>query len=346
MDHQLLPGSNLDVSRVCLGTMTWGEQTGAADAHAQIDFAVAQGINFIDTAEMYSVPPRAATQGRAETILGDWLVQRPRDRFVIASKVAGPGRREWLRGGRTELTKVNITEAVEGSLRRLRTDYIDLYQIHWPDRAVPMFGTTLYAPRPEPHAVPIIEQIEAMDALIRAGKIRHYGLSNETTWGVCEYVRLARLHGLPQPITIQNSYSLVSRKFDEDLAEACHRERLALLAYSPLAGGALTGKYRNGALPSGARYTLFPDFGTRFQKQMVAPAIEAYHDIASRHGMPLARLAIGFSLSRWHTGAMIIGASRLEQLQENLRYADATPLDAALLAELDAVHQRFPSPAA
>lgn len=345
MDYQRLPGSNLEVSRVCLGTMTWGEQTDTADAHAQLDYAVAQGINFVDTAEMYPVPPRAATQGRTETMLGDWLARQPRDRFIIASKVAGPGRRDWLRGGRTELTKANITEAVEGSLRRLRTDYIDLYQIHWPDRAVPMFGATLYTPRPEPHAVPIIEQIEAMDALVRAGKIRHYGLSNETTWGVCEYVRLARLHGLPQPITIQNAYNLVARKFDEDLAEACHRERLALLAYSPLAGGALTGKYRNGAQPPGARYTLFPDFGTRFRKPTVAPAIDAYHELAVRHGMPLARLAIGFSLSRWHTGAVIIGASTRAQLRENLVHAQS-PLDAALLAEIDAVQQRFPNPAA
>lgn len=345
MEYNLLPGSDLRVSRFCLGTMTWGEQTDAADAHAQLDLAVAHGVNFIDTAEMYPVPPCAETQGRTENILGEWLARQPRDRYIIASKVAGPGRREWLRGGRTELTKANITEAVEGSLKRLRTDYIDLYQIHWPDRAVPMFGKTLYVPREEPQATPIIEQIEAMDALIRAGKIRCWGLSNETTWGVCEYVRVARLHGLPQPITIQNAYSLVSRKFDEDLAEACHREKLALLAYSPLAGGALTGKYRNGAFPPGARYTLFPDFGTRFRKPMVAPAIEAYQAIADKRGITLTQLAIGFALSRWHTGAAIIGASQRAQLEENLKYAEAAALDQATLAEIDDVHQRYPSPA-
>ncbi|MFO7188826.1 MAG: aldo/keto reductase [Pseudomonadota bacterium] len=345
MQYNLLPGTDLNVSRVCLGTMTWGEQTDKADAHRQLDLAVAHGINFIDTAEMYPVPPRAETQGRTETILGEWLARQPRDRYIIASKVAGPGRRDWLRGGRTELTKANITEAVNESLKRLRTDYIDLYQIHWPDRAVPMFGKTMFVPREEPFATPIIEQVEAMDALVRAGKIRYWGLSNETTWGVCEYVRVARLHGLPQPVTIQNVYSLVSRKFDEDLAEACHREKLALLAYSPLAGGALTGKYRNGAFPPGARYTLFPDFGTRFRKPMVAPAIEAYHELAVKVGVPLTQLAIGFVLSRWHTGAAIIGASKLEQLEENLRYAEAPPLDEATLAEIDRIHERYPSPA-
>lgn len=345
MEYKLLPGTDLRVSRICLGTMTWGEQTDTVDAHAQLDLAVARGVNFIDTAEMYPIPPCAETQGRTERIFGDWLVRKQRDQLIIASKVAGPGRREWLRGGRTELTKANIAEAIDGTLKRLRTDYIDLYQIHWPDRAVPMFGKTLFVPRDEPQATPIIEQIEAMDALVRAGKIRYWGLSNETTWGVCEYVRVARLHGLPQPVTIQNAYNLVSRKFDEDLAEACHREKLALLAYSPLAGGALTGKYRGGALPDGARYTLFPDFGTRFRKPMVAPAIDAYHDIAARRGITLTQLAIGFALSRWHTGAAIIGASRLAQLEENLAYADAPPLDQATLAEIDAVHERYPSPA-
>ena len=345
MDHNFLSASDLEVSRLGLGTMTWGEQTDVRDAHEQLDYALSQGVNFIDTAEMYPVPPCARTQGRTETILGDWLVNQARDQLVVASKVAGPGRREWLRGGRTELTRVNITEAVNDSLKRLRTDYIDLYQIHWPDRTVPMFGTTLFAPRDEPQAVPIIEQIEAMDALIRAGKIRYYGLSNETTWGVCEFVRLARLHGLPRPITIQNAYSLVSRRFDEDLAEACYRENLSLLAYSPLAGGALTGKYRNGARPADARYTLFPDFGTRFRKPMVAPAIEAYHDIAIGRGMSLTQLAIGFALSRWHTGAALIGASTIVQLRENLRCANAKPLDEATLAEIDAVHARYPSPA-
>jgi len=345
MEYRQLSRSDLRVSHICLGTMTWGEQTDAADAHSQLDYAVSKGINFIDTAEMYPIPPCAETQGRTENIFGEWLAQQPRDRFIIASKVAGPGRREWLRGGRTELTRVNITEAVEGSLRRLRTDYLDLYQIHWPDRAVPMFGTTMFRPKKETFATPIIEQVEAMDALVRAGKIRHWGLSNETTWGVCEYVRVAKLHGLALPITIQNVYSMVSRKFDEDLAEACYREQLSLLAYSPLAGGALTGKYRNDARPAGARYTLFPDFGTRFRKPMVATAIEAYHDIAIKRGITLTQLAIGFTLSRWHTGAAIIGASRLSQLQENLRYAEAPPLDEATLAAIDEVHARYPSPA-
>lgn len=346
MEYKQLPHSELKVSHICLGTMTWGEQTDERDAHAQLDYAVSQGINFIDTAEMYPVPPRAPTQGRTEEILGAWLARQQREQLVLASKVAGPGRREWLRGGRTELTRANIIEAVDGSLRRLRTDYLDLYQIHWPDRAVPMFGQRLYKPRPEPQSVPIIEQVETMAELIRAGKIRHWGLSNETSWGVCEYVRVARLHGLPQPITVQNVYNLVARRFDEDLAEVCHREELALLPYSPLAGGVLTGKYRQGNLPSGARYTLFPDFGTRFRHSTVTEAIDAYHVLAEERGMSLTRLAIGFALSRWHTGSVIIGASTLAQLQENLALAAEPPLDEDTLAAIDAMHQRYPSPAA
>jgi aryl-alcohol dehydrogenase-like predicted oxidoreductase len=238
MKFRLLPGTQLHVSEVCLGTMTWGEQNSEADAHAQLDYAVEQGVNFIDTAEMYPIPPRAATQGRTESILGAWLARRTgaRDDLVIATKVAGPGRREWIRGGRTNLTRDVISEAVDTSLARLRIDHIDLYQIHWPQRNVPMFGATEFDPAKETQGPSIREQVEAMAEMIRAGKIRYYGLSNETTWGVCAFRQAAKDLGVPGPVTIQNSYSLVSRSVDNDLAEALHRETMSLLAYSPLAG--------------------------------------------------------------------------------------------------------------
>jgi aryl-alcohol dehydrogenase (NADP+) len=268
MKHHTLPGTALQVSDVCLGTMTWGEQNTESDAGAQLDYALSQGVNFIDTAEMYPVPPNAVTQGRTETILGRLLAKRGRGDLVIASKVAGPGRRDWIRGGRTDLTRDVIAEAVDTSLARLRIDWIDLYQIHWPQRNVPMFGSTEFDPSKELAGPPIREQVEAMAALIEAGKIRHYGLSNETTWGLCEFRRVARELGVPGPVTLQNSYSLVSRSVDGDLAEALFRERMSLLAYSPLAGGMLSGKYLNGATPRG-RFTLFDGLGIRFRKPIV-----------------------------------------------------------------------------
>src|SRR5215469_9463551 len=266
MKYRFLPGTQLKVSEVCLGTMTWGEQNSEAEAHEQLDYAIAQGINFIDTAEMYPVPPNAKTQGRTEAFLGSWLARRPRDGLVIASKVAGPGRRDWIRGGRTDLTREVISEAVETSLARLKIDYIDLYQIHWPQRNVPMFGAIEFDPRKEKGGPAIREQVEGMAAMIAAGKIRYYGLSNETAWGVCEFQRVAKELGVPGPVSIQNSYSLVSRNVDNDLAEVLFRERMSLLAYSPLAGGMLSGKYRGGAQPADARFTRFDTLGVRFRK--------------------------------------------------------------------------------
>jgi len=344
MKYRLLPGTELNVSEVCLGTMTWGEQNSEADGHAQLDYAVAQGINFIDTAEMYPVPPNGTTQGRTETILGSWLARQPRDNLVIASKVAGPGRRDWIRGGRTDLTRDVIAEAVDTSLARLQVDHIDLYQIHWPQRNVPMFGATEFDPANEKDGPPIREQVEGMAALIRAGKIRHYGLSNETAWGVCEFHRAAKELGVPGPVTIQNSYSLVSRGVDNDLAEVLFRDRMSLLAYSPLAGGTLSGKYRDGARPPDARFTLFDGIGLRFRKPIVHEAVDAYAALAERRGLTLVQLALGYVRSRWFLGAAIVGATTMAQLAEDVAAAQVE-LDAQTLAEIAAVQVRYPNPA-
>ena len=344
MKYRLLPGTELNVSEVCLGTMTWGEQNSEADGHAQLDYAVAQGINFIDTAEMYPVPPNGTTQGRTETILGSWLARQPRDDLVIASKVAGPGRRDWIRGGRTDLTRDVIAEAVDTSLARLQVDHIDLYQIHWPQRNVPMFGATEFDPANEKDGPPIREQVEGMAALIRAGKIRHYGLSNETAWGVCEFHRAAKELGVPGPVTIQNSYSLVSRGVDNDLAEVLFRDRMSLLAYSPLAGGTLSGKYRDGARPPDARFTLFDGIGLRFRKPIVHEAVDAYAALAERRGLTLVQLALGYVRSRWFLGAAIVGATTMAQLAEDVAAAQVE-LDAQTLAEIAAVQVRYPNPA-
>jgi aryl-alcohol dehydrogenase-like predicted oxidoreductase len=344
MRYRILPGTQLNVSEVCLGTMTWGEQNSEAEAHAQLDYAVAQGINFIDTAEMYPVPPNATTQGRTETFLGTWLARRPRNGLVIGTKVAGPGRRAWIRNGRTDLTREVIAEAVETSLARLQIDHIDLYQIHWPQRNVPNFGATEFDPAKEKSGPPIGEQVEGMAAMIESGKIRHYGLSNETAWGVCEFQRVARELGVSGPATIQNSYSLISRNVDNDLAEALFREKMSLLAYSPLAAGILSGKYLGGAQPPKARFTLFDGLGMRFRKPMVREAIEAYAALAKRRNVSLVQLALGYVRSRWYLGASIIGATTMAQLQEDIAAAQFE-LDAETLAEIAVVQARYPNPA-
>jgi aryl-alcohol dehydrogenase-like predicted oxidoreductase len=325
--------------------MTWGEQNSEAEAHEQLDLAVARGINFIDTAEMYPVPPNALTQGRTETFLGNWLAQRPRGKLVIASKVAGPGRRDWIRGGRTDVTPANIAEGVARSLERLKIDFIDLYQIHWPQRNVPAFGAVEFDPSKERDGPSIEAQVEGMAAMIEAGRIRYYGLSNETSWGVCEFHRVAKARGLPGPVTLQNSYSLVSRSADGDLAEALFRENMSLLAYSPLAGGMLSGKYLEGAQPGGARFTLFDTLGQRFRKPQVIEAVDAYAALAKRRGLTLVELALGYVRSRWHVGATIIGATSLAQLEEDIAAA-RIELDAATLEEIARIQARYPNPAA
>ena len=338
-----LPGTALTVSEVCLGTMTWGEQNTESQGHAQLDYAVSRGINFIDTAEMYPVPPNGRTQGRTETILGNWLARQARDKFVVATKVAGPGRREWIRGGRTDLTRDVIEEACGTSLERLRTDYIDLFQIHWPQRNVPAFGASQFDPSQEREGPPIREQVEAMAGLVKAGKIRHYGLSNETAWGLCEFNRVAKELGVPGPVTTQNVYSLLSRKVEVDIAEVLFRENMSLLAYSPLAMGTLTGKYRNGAKPAGARFTVFSDFGMRFRTPLAFEAAEAFCKLAQARGLTPTQLALGYVRSRWFVGSTIIGATTLEQLAEDI---DAfVELDAPTLEAIAALHVRYPDSA-
>lgn len=345
MKRRTLPGTDLEVSEVCLGTMTWGDQNTEADAHAQLDLALARGVNFIDTAEMYPVPPQAATQGRTEAYLGRWLAKHGRDGLVIATKVAGPGRRDWIRGGRTDLTRENIAEAVAVSLDRLKIDRIDLFQIHWPQRNVPMFGTSEFDPSQEKAGGPSMrEQVEGMAAMIDAGKIRHWGVSNETAWGICEFRRVARELGVPGPVTLQNTLSLVSRSVESEIPEILFRERMSLLAYSPLAGGLLTGKYAGGAAPEGARYARFPTVGGRWRKPIVREAADAYAELAKRRGLTPVGLALGYVRSRWYLGATIVGATSLAQLDEDIAAAQVE-LDAATLAEIAALQERYPNPA-
>ncbi|HJV93914.1 MAG TPA: aldo/keto reductase [Azonexus sp.] len=336
--------SDLVVPEVCLGTMTFGEQPAEPDAHAQLDFALAAGINFIDTAEMYAVPPRAETCGASESIVGRWLARQQRDRILIATKVAGPARSlSWIRKGPLAMDRANIRAAIEGSLRRLQTDYIDLYQLHWPERNQPMFGQWQYDPADERECTSIRQQLEALAELVKEGKIRYVGLSNEHPWGIMQFIRLADELGLPRIVSTQNAFHLLNRTFETGLAEVCHRERVGLLAYSPLAFGHLTGKYLADPAARG-RLSQWPSFGQRYTKPNVAPAVAAYVELAHRHNLTPTQLALGFVRSRWFVASTIIGASTLSQLKETLP-ATQTPMSPELLAEIDALHLRYTNPA-
>jgi len=336
--------SQLIVPGVCLGTMTFGEQTGEADAHDQLDYALAAGVNFLDTAEMYAVPPRAGTFGVSESIVGRWLKRQRREQIVVATKVAGPARNlDWIRGGPPAMDRANIRAAIDGSLQRLQTDYVDLYQLHWPERNQPMFGQWQFDPAKERECTPIRAQFEALAELMREGKLRAIGLSNEHPWGIMEFTRLADELGLPRVLCTQNAYSLLNRTFETALAEVCHREQVGLLAYSPLAFGHLTGKYLADPAAPG-RITRWPAFGQRYGKPNVLPAVNAYAALAKKHGLTPTQLALGFVRSRWFVNSTIIGASSLAQLQETLP-ATRTPMPPELLGEIDAIHLRYTNPA-
>ncbi|KXS37275.1 MAG: aldo/keto reductase [Halomonadaceae bacterium T82-2] len=341
MEYRPLGNTGLDVSRLCLGTMTFGEQNSEADAHQQLDRAVAFGINFIDTAEMYPVPPRAETQGLTEAYIGTWLKARgKRDDVLLATKAAGP-RLAHIRGG-PRFTREHLHAAVDDSLARLQTDYVDLYQLHWPDRSTNTFGKLGYTPDPDEDVTPLEETLAALKELVDAGKIRAIGLSNETPWGVMRCLQLAETQGLPRVASIQNPYSLLNRSFEVGLAEIAHRENVGLLAYSPLAFGVLSGKYLDGARPPQGRLTLFERF-QRYTSDVAEEATRAYVDIARRHGLDPAQMALAFVNSRPFLTSNIIGATTLEQLESNLA-SESLSLDSAVLEEIEAVHRRISNP--
>jgi aryl-alcohol dehydrogenase-like predicted oxidoreductase len=345
MHYRPLGQTDLRVSAVCLGTMTFGEQNTEAEAHAQLDRALAAGINFVDTAEMYPVPPRAETQGRTEAYIGRWLAERGgRDRLVLATKVAGPG--DWvsyLRPGEVRLDRANIEAALEASLRRLRTDYVDLYQLHWPDRETNFFGRLGYQHNPEDRSVPLAETLEVLADLVRAGKVRHVGVSNETPWGLMRFLALAEQRGLPRMVSIQNPYSLLNRSFEVGLAEVALREQCGLLAYSPLAFGVLSGKYLGGVQPPGARLTLFERFN-RYSNPEAQRAAADYVALARRHGLDPAQMALAYVTSRTFVTSTIIGATTLEQLDADIAGC-LLELPAEVVAEIEAIHTRQPNPA-
>lgn len=343
MERRRLGRTDLSVTSLCLGTMTWGEQNTEQEAHAQLDRAIDYGINFIDTAEAYPIPMKEETQGRTERYIGNWLKQRKnRDKLVIASKVAGPMLAPYLRSPRTCPDRRNITLAIEGSLTRLGIDCIDLYQIHWPDRRTNFFGRLGYTHDPKPEDTPLEETLEAMHELVKSGNVRHIGLSNETAWGSMRYLHLAETRGLARPVSIQNPYSLLSRTFEVGLAEVAHRENLGLLAYSPLGFGTLSGKYSGGKRPEGARLTLFAQYA-RYSNALGERATQRYLEIAHKHEIDPVQLAIAFVASRSFVTSTIIGATSMPQL-EALLHASEVQLSAEVLREIEAVHVEIPNP--
>ncbi|HSI60577.1 MAG TPA: aldo/keto reductase [Ideonella sp.] len=352
MQQVTLGRSDLSVTPICLGTMTFGEQVGEADAHALLDHALARGINFIDTAEMYSVPARRETYGATETILGRWFASRPgaRARVVLATKVAGPSRNmDWVRGGARDLRTADILQACDDSLRRLQTDVIDLYQIHWPNRNAPAFGALYFDPAQEADYSPIAEQLEAMDRLVKAGKVRHIGLSNETPWGLMEFVRVAEQQGLPRVASVQNPYALTSRALDNGLDEALYRSQVGLLAYSPLGFGALSGKYDtpgfDPAQPALGRIARFESVRQqRWGRPEALAAARRYNALAREHGLAPAQMALAFCYGNWRVASTIIGVTRREQLDQNLD-AWGTRLPPELLAEIDRIRWEARDPA-
>jgi len=346
--------SDLHVTPICLGTMTFGEQVNEATAHTILDRSLERGVNFIDTAEMYAVPPRAETYNATEKIIGNWLAKTPgaRQKLVIATKVAGPSRgMPWIRGGSSNLTAADIVAACEDSLKRLKTDVIDLYQIHWPVRHVPMFGGIYYDPAKENVGGTSIQvQLDAMQTLVKAGKVRAIGLSNETPYGVHEFVRLAEQHGLPRVATVQNAYCLLNRTVENGLDETMHRLNVSLLAYSPLAFGLLTGKYDASGLtgpgaPAEARIAKFET--TRKQRWGRPEALEAarrYNALAKAHGMTPTQLALAFCYTKWQVASTIIGVTSVAQLDEDLN-AWGTTLSPELLKQIDTIRWEARDPA-
>lgn len=348
MKYRKLGNTNIDVSVICLGTMTFGEQNSEAEGFEQMDYALDRGVNFFDTAELYAVMPRKETYGKTEEIVGNWLKSRKkRDKIILASKIASKSEDDlkWIRNGSTNLgfDRKNMDEAINNSLKRLKTDYIDLYQLHWPERKVPKFGVLDFKYDPKDQWTSIEEVLENLDRLIKAGKIRYVGLSNETPWGVMKFLQLAKEKNLPRMVSIQNVYSLVNRVFDVANSEVSIRENCGLLAYSPLAGGRLSGKYIGNKKPKNARYTIWPRRFSRHHTQRGEIAIESYFNLAKKYGYSPSLFANAFVNNRPFVTSNIIGATTMKQLEENINSIDIT-LSEEILDKIEDIHLSDPNP--
>ncbi len=344
MEYRALGQTNIKISVIGLGTMTWGQQNTEAEAHEQLDYALAQGVNFIDAAEMYPVPARAETSGLTETYIGTWLASRKnREQVVLATKVVGETQMNWIRKGQCQLDRKNILAAVEESLKRLQTDYIDLYQLHWPDRTTNYFGALGYTHVPGESFVPLEETLSVLADLVQSGKVRHVGLSNETPWGTMRFLNWADSGKGPRMVSVQNPYSLLNRSYEVGMAEISIREQCGLLAYSPLAFGLLSGKYMNGASPEDARLTLFENFD-RYSNPQALSATERYVNLARASGLSPAKMALAFVNSRDFVTSNIMGATTMGQLKENIESIQLN-LSQDILDGIDEIHRCYSNPA-
>lgn len=345
MQYRPLGNTDIKVSQICLGTMTWGQQNTQDEAFEQMDYAVEHGINFFDTAELYSIPPKAETYGSTETIIGNWFKSRSkREQIILASKVCGPGA-DWIphiRHAQTRLDRENIEAALDASLKRLQTDYLDVYQLHWPDRETNFFGKLGYQHNADDVPIPIEETLDVLHDLVKAGKVRHIGVSNETPWGVMEFLHLSKKHHWPRLVSIQNPYSLLNRSFEIGLAEIAIREQVGLLAYSPTGFGVLSGKYLQGQQPPGARITLWPNYSRYTNPQAIA-ATEAYVALAQKHDLDPVQMALAYVNSRDFLTSTIIGATTLPQLISNIASAELVLSD-EVLRGIEAIHTQHPNP--
>jgi aryl-alcohol dehydrogenase-like predicted oxidoreductase len=344
MRYQNLGNTNIKVSLICLGTMTWGEQNSEEEGFEQMDYALSEGVNFFDTAELYPVPPRKETWGLTEKIIGNWLKSRKcREKVIIASKVTGRSGMKWFRNKETRLDREQINKAIDGSLKRLSTDYIDLYQLHWPDRKANFFGKLGYKHEDESDFIDIKTQLEVIAENVKAGKIRYLGLSNETPWGLMEFLSVSEKYNLPRVVSVQNPYSLLNRSYEVGMAEISMREKCGLLAYSPLAFGMLTGKYDSGAKPDGARLTLYGDMFTRYTKPKGLRYSEKFNDLAKKNNLTPTQMALAFVNGRDFLTSNIIGATNLTQLKENIQ-SFKIELNEDIQEEIESIHDENPNP--
>ena len=343
MNYRKLGNTDLKVSTICLGTMTWGEQNTQDEGFEQMDYALDQGVNFWDTAELYSVPPKEKTFGHTEIIIGNWFKKtNKRDKVILATKIAGPSR-PYLRGGGNQFDKKNLTEALDGSLKRLQTDYIDLYQLHWPERNTNMFGRLGYEHKDNNEWNKFEDVLENLKKFISEGKIRNIGLSNETPWGTSKFLEISKEKNLPRMMSVQNPYSLLNRTYEVGLAEVSIREKIGLLAYSPLASGYLSGKYRNNQMPKNSRVALDPNFWTRYDKPNTKVAVDAFYEIAKKNNLDLTQMSLKFCEIQPFMTSVIIGATTMEQLKTDIESVNLN-LNDEVIKQINEIQKIYPNP--
>ena len=344
MNYKKLGNTDLDVSTICLGTMTWGEQNSEKEGFEQMDFALSQGVNFWDTAEIYSIPMREETYGETEKIIGNWFQKtKKRNDVVLATKVCGNTSNKYIRGGGNSFGKKKITEALDESLRRLKTDYIDLYQLHWPERSTNFFGDYGYEhDENDKDWTPFEEILESLKKFVEQGKIRYVGLSNETAWGLSKFLELSKMKGLPKMMSVQNPYNLLNRTYEVGLAEISIREQSGLLAYSPLAFGYLTGKYRNNKLPAKSRMQLFKNFN-RYKNENGQKAIDEYYKISKKYNLDFTQMSLKFCEIQHFTTSVIIGATTMEQLKTNIESVNVN-LNSDIINDINKIQKKYPNP--